>query len=660
MIIKSLTLNNFRQFVESQKINFAYDSSKKVTIVMAESGVGKTTLLQSFQWVLYGKCSYNKILNEDVKNKLVYGDKVDVIVSLELNHSNKDYIITRKQSYYKNNVRIETDDSVLSIDYKENGISQQKRGREANQIIKGFMSQDLFPYFFLEGESLTKVGSQMAKGKAGSNSEFVKAIKGLLGFNFLCDAKKHLTLVENDYNSQIQRSTSSENLKNSIEQIQKIKDDIETNSKRIETIDNEISYNTDKRDELSDQLLQYGEIGEKQKRTVAIRRELSVLESRILDKKKQIFKFFSSNVIYLILDSMDLEAKELLKKSDNIDKGIPGINVKAIQYLLDRKICVCGEKIEENSEHWKKLNDLLTFLPPNSIGTELKNFENSLQDISKRSESFKEQFTQKRKDLTDAESEYKEKTLELDELNEQIKDVNIDVNNLKEQESSYNEKITNLKVERQRREGNLISLRQKLKETEQVKTLLESNDSKTKKIQEYCAEATYLKKKIERFIDKRENETKEKLANEINNIFKDFYREQISFSIDSNYGVQIRTYNQELTDDFTSGGQDVAIALAFIGSIIRVNSEKDESDEDMDETMEKESYPLVLDAPTSNFGMKQMDSFCEIMPKMTDQIIVFINDKDGPILMDKMRTHIGGKWLITKKETYKSEISKGE
>lgn len=69
MIIKSLTLNNFRQFIGQQKIDFASDPSKKVTIVMAESGVGKTTLLQSFQWVLYGKCSYNKILNEDIKKQ---------------------------------------------------------------------------------------------------------------------------------------------------------------------------------------------------------------------------------------------------------------------------------------------------------------------------------------------------------------------------------------------------------------------------------------------------------------------------------------------------------------------------------------------------------------------------------------------------------------
>lgn len=660
MIIKSLTLNNFRQFIGQQKIDFASDPSKKVTIVMAESGVGKTTLLQSFQWVLYGKCSYNKILNEDIKNKMVYGDRAEVKVSLELKHSNKDYVITRKQTYYKNTVRVETDDSILSIDYKENGISIQKRGREANQIIKGFMSQDLFPYFFLEGESLTKVGSQMAKGKAGSNSEFVKAIKGLLGFNFLYDARKHLTMVENDYNSQIQRSTSNESLRNSIEDIQKTNEDIDSNTKRIEIIDTEISYNTDKRDELSEKLLQYGEIGEKQKRTLALRKELSLLDSRILEKKKQIFKYFSSNVIYLILDSMEEETRELLKKSDNIDKGIPGINAKAIQYLLDRKICVCGEKLDENSDHWKKLNDLLTFLPPNSIGTELKNFESSLQDIFKRSESFKELFAQKRKDLSDNESEYKDKMLELVDLNEQIKDVNLDVNNLKQQESSYNEKITELKVERQKREGNLLNLRQKLKDLEQRKILLESNDSRTKKIQEYCAEAAYLKKRIERFIDRRETETKDKLASAINDIFNDFYREQISFSIDSNYGVQIHTYNQELTDDFTSGGQDVAIALAFIASIIRLNSEKDESDDDMEETMEKECYPLVLDAPTSNFGMKQMDSFCEIMPKMTDQIIVFINDKDGPILIEKMKTHIGEKWKINKEETYRSEIVKGE
>ena len=76
----------------------------------------------------------------------------------------------------------------------------------------------------------------------------------------------------------------------------------------------------------------------------------------------------------------------------------------------------------------------------------------------------------------------------------------------------------------------------------------------------------------------------------------------------------------------------------------------------MDEEEQKEAYLLVMNAPTSNFGMKQMESFSNIMPKITDQIIVFINDKDGPILMDKMSEKIGAKWSIIKEDTYHSII----
>ena len=53
MLIESLELYNFRQFVGPQKISFSCDGDRKVTVVVAESGVGKTTLMQSFQWVLY-------------------------------------------------------------------------------------------------------------------------------------------------------------------------------------------------------------------------------------------------------------------------------------------------------------------------------------------------------------------------------------------------------------------------------------------------------------------------------------------------------------------------------------------------------------------------------------------------------------------------------
>lgn len=162
---------------------------------------------------------------------------------------------------------------------------------------------------------------------------------------------------------------------------------------------------------------------------------------------------------------------------------------------------------------------------------------------------------------------------------------------------------------------------------------------------------------------KREDEKRIQLSDSINAIFKDFYQENITFKVDRDYGVHIQTFDQELSDDFTSGGQDVAVALAFIGAIIKISSEKETKEEDaMDETdEEKEPYPLVMDAPTSNFGMKQMKSFSEIMPKITDQIIVFINDKDGPILKNLLATDIGSIWSLRKEQgdSYHTIILKG-
>ena len=44
------------------------------------------------------------------------------------------------------------------------------------------------------------------------------------------------------------------------------------------------------------------------------------------------------------------------------------------------------------------------------------------------------------------------------------------------------------------------------------------------------------------------------------------------------------------------------------------------------------------------------------MPKITDQIIVFINDKDGPILRKKMASLIGWEWSVSKEDSYHSVI----
>lgn len=52
MIIKSLQLNNFRQYKGLQKIIFSTDKEKNVTVIKGENGSGKINIIRSVYMVL--------------------------------------------------------------------------------------------------------------------------------------------------------------------------------------------------------------------------------------------------------------------------------------------------------------------------------------------------------------------------------------------------------------------------------------------------------------------------------------------------------------------------------------------------------------------------------------------------------------------------------
>lgn len=65
MLIKSITLNNFRQFKGKQILEFSTDTDKNVTVLLGDNTFGKTTILQAFNWCLYGLADFPKDSNPD-------------------------------------------------------------------------------------------------------------------------------------------------------------------------------------------------------------------------------------------------------------------------------------------------------------------------------------------------------------------------------------------------------------------------------------------------------------------------------------------------------------------------------------------------------------------------------------------------------------------
>ena len=106
MQLKSIKLNNFRQFKDVQ-VDFADGKEgRNVTIIIGENSAGKTTIEQAFFWCLYAKTpSFEDkiLLNRDVLHNMQTGSQATVKVELCLYHNGIEYTLTRQLAYTKDN-----------------------------------------------------------------------------------------------------------------------------------------------------------------------------------------------------------------------------------------------------------------------------------------------------------------------------------------------------------------------------------------------------------------------------------------------------------------------------------------------------------------------------------------------------------------------------
>ncbi len=71
MIVRSVTLNNYRLYRGENRIEFGMDGGRNIFLVSGENGFGKTTFLHSLIWCLYGRMAYD--IEEDTRKDILSG-----------------------------------------------------------------------------------------------------------------------------------------------------------------------------------------------------------------------------------------------------------------------------------------------------------------------------------------------------------------------------------------------------------------------------------------------------------------------------------------------------------------------------------------------------------------------------------------------------------
>lgn len=117
MLIESITLNNYRLYEGENVIQFSFDEAKNVHLICGENGFGKTTLLHSLLWCLFGRfvgdvpvsgqetnSSYaamqKEILNQNAAKRFEEKATPEIVALIRKNGYTNDYEEIKKDSVY--------------------------------------------------------------------------------------------------------------------------------------------------------------------------------------------------------------------------------------------------------------------------------------------------------------------------------------------------------------------------------------------------------------------------------------------------------------------------------------------------------------------------------------------------------------------------------
>ena len=660
MLIKSLKMQNFRQFKGITEIDFPATPEQNVTIILGDNTFGKTTLLQAFNWCFYETVNFEDnpdfLLNFEVSKEMNNGDSETVAVEICVIYNNTEYVISRSQIYTCANDKVTGAKKVqIKVSYKqEDGQMESVRATEVQKVIENILPQDLSTYFFFDTERVRSISTR---------KDVADAVKGLLGLTTIDSAIKHLgtkgnkkTVLGKLYGSM--DLDGDEKARGALEMIQSCEAKREAIKEQIETCAAQIRQYEVRKDQLDDILRDNQTTAALQKRKEDLERRLNAERSSLESTTALFFKDFSKGSLQMFAEPLLGRASDFLAAIKIDDKGVRDLTAPTIRELLKRGRCICGAELCEGNEAYMHLLEELNYVPPESIGNTVRHYREKLNAFSRNADHTFESLTSRYQEI------YRSKA-RIQEWDDELADISVQIQG-KESMKQY--------------EGELIDVKNRLKDQNAKKERLIRDDATLKsQIESYKKaydsliavsgknkETMLLIQYAEEILEwlsstykEKEAYIREELETKVNHIFEQMYHGHRRVSIDQRYQVTLLTTieDKEVAAGESEGSNRVK-SFAFIAGLVALAKEKiiaNAGDEGFN--LSSEPYPLVMDAPFSNTDETHTTNISRVLPEIAEQVIMFVMKKDWNYAETVMLDRTGKKYNLEKHSDTYSTIS---
>lgn len=640
MLLEKISIKNWRCFYGEQHIEFASRSDRNVTLIHAENGVGKTSLLNALLWCFYNKHTArfekpNDIINHQAARE---GEQF-AHVAVEFSH--EDNLYEARRTFRKNSET--NNDSLRVTKISDDGTQEQVRN-DPNLFLNSVLPADMAAHFLFDGEH-----AEALTGRTNSNV-VSKAIKDILGCSFVVQTIEALEPIEASY----RRAMSSPNTLSKVNQLEdelaRQQKSVQKLIKSLEQIDTIIPEMEDNRNSIENSLSQFSNIKQAQ---LTKKNLITLIEREEKNRKKSISQqqaWINENSFYLLGDCVANNAKNILIENEEKLASKTKFNKEIIDQILSLGECVCGVDLSDNEGIRQHLISQLDTAESLELKQRIKKVENLISRIKKNDAvNAINKFNLSMSDQVEHEKLISDSEISLSEVSRAIE--NSDLENIsklqKESSALYND-ILDKKRQQGEESLKLRAAQAKLQKLQAELNQLASSSKDDRKLEKHLM----LTRKVKEYLSDRLEDDLDAARKVINIYVKEIIdrtaRKDFKVVVDKNFTVLLKDkFGQDMAK---SEGENQLLGLAFTGALAKfAKMRKNASGKVL---LPGTEAPLVLDAPFGKLDSVYKHATAEFLPEMASQVIVMVNKEQGSErVLEILNDRIGYQYALVRHNT---------
>jgi DNA sulfur modification protein DndD len=638
MILERIVLENFRQFKSRQEMVFSDIRDRNVTLVHAENGFGKTTLLNALLWALYGQDGFTgdfekqgSLIHEGLAANATDPNRVAASVELTFKHDSDRYIVTRELTLAEQlndprrarlSLQVMKDGQTLSLD------NPQRR-------IQAIVPDGIAGFLFFNGERIDHLAMEK------NSAEVTAAIHQMLGLKLLRTTIEDLQHqnVRGKFLKELKENTSDEKrdllaaLEASEDRVREIEESqiqVQANLKAIESeiagIDRKLDANR--------------EVHELQAKRVRLLDELKELGAKRDDLVRRLSKLIADDGYTLFTGDLVSRGKEIMR--DLRDRNmIPAPVIDTyLQELLDAGLCICERHLPQGSAEFEAVKKRLSSAPNQDFNNAVSAIDHAVGLLEGVSQQTRENLRQLNIERLNLQNEIRNREEEEAEIHQIIGGK--DDEEVQSLEAARNRHILEKDAQHSKLGAlgrDLVGERESIERlTLQIKAISDQEEqaARAQRRVDAVEECTRV---LQEILDAETEELRPILNDEIDTHFRKIIDREYWAELSPDYSLRIRKRvpgreeGEVVTeiDVALSTGQRQVTSLVFIASLLSLARRRSEIPTIL-RGLSGSEYPLVTDSPFGQLSIFRW-GIAKWVPDLAPQVVLLVSPKqfDGDV-----------------------------